>query len=302
MVRKRDLVIAVLITFCLTAMLFSVRFTRSQIPGQYDPWLDVNDDGKILIEDVAWVAKAFGASGDPVNKTALLYNVNDTFTSLLAKIDSLNSSLSELQSSINELKTTIVTMNGTITQLQNSNADLNNRVGILEGNFSTLLNRIDSLEANYSVTNLKLAPYAVPFNSTYSNTYGWTTEQYDNWVDMPYMSVTLNLSRASQFIIMFSGELQNLGPDTTRENTWICIRAMINNTVALPSEFNTTSVDPSGTGMLMQSHYLRWGTYNFMFTTQKLDAGFYTIKLQWDCTVGKAEVRSRDLVVIALPA
>jgi hypothetical protein len=89
MVRKRDLVIAVLITFCLTAMLFSVRFTGSQTPGQYDPWLDINDDGRILIEDVAWVAKAFGTKGDPINKTALLLD-------LQSQIDSLNASLIDL--------------------------------------------------------------------------------------------------------------------------------------------------------------------------------------------------------------
>ena len=72
MVKKRDLIIAGLITFCLTATLFLMKPTRSQTPGQYDPWLDVNEDGKILIEDVAWVAKAFGTSGDPTK------NVNVT--------------------------------------------------------------------------------------------------------------------------------------------------------------------------------------------------------------------------------
>ena len=72
MIKKRDLIIAVWVTFCLTAMLFMVRTTRSQIPGQYDPWLDITGDGKIQIDDVAWVSKAYGTTGDPTK------NVNVT--------------------------------------------------------------------------------------------------------------------------------------------------------------------------------------------------------------------------------
>jgi hypothetical protein len=46
--------------------------------------------------------------GDSVNKTALLYNVNDTFIELLVRIDSLNASLVEHQSRIAELETELV--------------------------------------------------------------------------------------------------------------------------------------------------------------------------------------------------
>ena len=64
MVTKKDLVIAVLTTFCLTATLFMILPTKSS-PAEYDPWLDVNDDGTINIIDLATTAKAYGASGDP---------------------------------------------------------------------------------------------------------------------------------------------------------------------------------------------------------------------------------------------
>jgi hypothetical protein len=74
MVKNRDLVVAVLVTFCLTAMLFTVRISRSQNLGQYDPFLDITDDGKILIDDVAWVSKAFGTKGHNVTKASLLYD------------------------------------------------------------------------------------------------------------------------------------------------------------------------------------------------------------------------------------
>ena len=74
MVKKKDLVVAVLITFCLTACLFLVRFTRSQTLGQYDPWLDITDDGKIDVEDVARVARAFGTHGTSISKASIDYD------------------------------------------------------------------------------------------------------------------------------------------------------------------------------------------------------------------------------------
>jgi hypothetical protein len=64
MIRK-DLIIAILATFCLTATLFLVIPTRSQTANQYDPWLDTNADGKIDGKDLGTTAYAFGSYGDP---------------------------------------------------------------------------------------------------------------------------------------------------------------------------------------------------------------------------------------------
>lgn len=61
---KRDLIVAVLLTFCLTVTLFQILPTSSQSAGDYDPWLDYNDDGKIDMRDIGASARAFGASGD----------------------------------------------------------------------------------------------------------------------------------------------------------------------------------------------------------------------------------------------
>jgi len=63
MVSKKNLVIAVLLTFCLTAVLFWALPTLSLAP--YDPQYDVNHDGKIDGRDITLVAKAFGTNGDP---------------------------------------------------------------------------------------------------------------------------------------------------------------------------------------------------------------------------------------------
>jgi hypothetical protein len=67
MVTKKDLVVAVLAAFCLSALMFTVIRAAG---WDYDPWLDSNHDGKIDIKDIAAVAKQFGAAGDPtVNVT-----------------------------------------------------------------------------------------------------------------------------------------------------------------------------------------------------------------------------------------
>lgn len=75
---RRDFVLAILVAFCLTATLFSI------IPvgglGTYDPWLDVNGDGKIDLKDYYTVGKAYGTLGDPTR------NVNVTNTPLTVKV------------------------------------------------------------------------------------------------------------------------------------------------------------------------------------------------------------------------
>ena len=92
MITKRDLIIAVLATFCLTAILFMILPTQSSPDNGYDPWLDSNDDGTINILDIAAVAVAFGSSGTPINKTALLLGIqtarahNETYSTTLETI------------------------------------------------------------------------------------------------------------------------------------------------------------------------------------------------------------------------
>jgi hypothetical protein len=68
---KKSLIFAVLATFCLATVLFTVVPVGSY--GTYDPWLDSpSEDGKIDVRDVAPVAAAYGSTGDPTK------NVNVT--------------------------------------------------------------------------------------------------------------------------------------------------------------------------------------------------------------------------------
>lgn len=83
MTTKRDLIIVVLATFCLTATLVMMLPTKSSpATGEYDPWLDTNDDGRIDMKDIGAVAKAFGASGESINKTALLLELQSRVEAL----------------------------------------------------------------------------------------------------------------------------------------------------------------------------------------------------------------------------
>ena len=79
---KKDLVIVVLATFCLTATLFMILPTQSSPDNGYDPWADLNDDGVINILDISNVALRFGTSGEAINKTALLLELQSRVEAL----------------------------------------------------------------------------------------------------------------------------------------------------------------------------------------------------------------------------
>jgi hypothetical protein len=59
---RKDVIFAILTTFCLCALMFTVIPIRSGQP--YDPWADINDDGKINMYDIGNVASRFSTAGD----------------------------------------------------------------------------------------------------------------------------------------------------------------------------------------------------------------------------------------------
>jgi len=75
MVTKKDLITAVLLTFCLTTVLLTVAPTRSAPGvGEYDPWCDVNDDGIINIFDVVALTSRYAKTGTPTTKASIEYD------------------------------------------------------------------------------------------------------------------------------------------------------------------------------------------------------------------------------------
>lgn len=75
MVTKKDLVTAVLLTFCLTTVMLTIVPTRSApSDGTYDPWYDVNDDGVINIFDIVGLTSRYGKTGTPIEKASVEYD------------------------------------------------------------------------------------------------------------------------------------------------------------------------------------------------------------------------------------
>jgi len=82
----RRIVIAAIFAFCLTITLFLAVPTRS-IPtvGEYDPWADINDDGKVDIKDISYSARLFGTTGDSTkNVTVTNFPIKRTLNASLA--------------------------------------------------------------------------------------------------------------------------------------------------------------------------------------------------------------------------
>ena len=115
---RKDLIIAILGTFCLTVTLFTVIPIRSQTTEPYDPWYDLNDDGIINIYDVVLVANKYGTTGTPINKTELLLELQSKVESLNASVLQLLSEVASLQTELALLKTDFADLNASLAELQ----------------------------------------------------------------------------------------------------------------------------------------------------------------------------------------
>ena len=73
---NRRFVIVVLTITCLMSVLLAVAPIRSSTSGSggYDPWLDINDDGKTDMKDLGNVAYAYGTGGQNTSKASLAYD------------------------------------------------------------------------------------------------------------------------------------------------------------------------------------------------------------------------------------
>ena len=65
-----------LTTTLLTSLLL-VGATSSSSVAEYDPWCDLDDDGDIDIFDIVQMAGKYGTTGTPINKTALLLDLQE---------------------------------------------------------------------------------------------------------------------------------------------------------------------------------------------------------------------------------
>jgi hypothetical protein len=139
-----------LLNVILTIVLLTSLLANAAINGsgtasirEYDPWKDMNLDGKINILDLVILAGYFGASGTPINTTALLLE-------LQSRVNSLNASCMEHQSRINSLNASFIDLETNMTDLNALLIELQSRVNILN---STLTSQINDLKAQIAQMN-----------------------------------------------------------------------------------------------------------------------------------------------------
>src|SRR5271157_2371066 len=69
---EMNIIIAIMLTFCLTASVFMAIPIQSQSTKTYNPLADINEDGKVSLQDLVLLADAYGTSGTPVNIAGLI--------------------------------------------------------------------------------------------------------------------------------------------------------------------------------------------------------------------------------------
>lgn len=90
MIKKKYLATVCLIfSLAVTFLAILINTVGSQPLIPYDPWYDLNDDGAINILDMKLVKLAFGSSGTPINKTALLLELNASVAELEARVGAI---------------------------------------------------------------------------------------------------------------------------------------------------------------------------------------------------------------------
>jgi hypothetical protein len=143
--------------------------------------------------------------------------------------------------------------------------------------------------ANGAVTDTKLASDAIPYFATYNASL--VSTQSTSFADVPETALNITLNRKSNLIIMFNAEAWVDGAGDS-----LYVRALVNSTVANPDSGSLTLFTTAG-----ESQH---GSYAVNFYLENVEAGAYTVKIQWTEQLGAslAHMGDRTLHVIALPA
>jgi len=175
-ITKKDLIIAVIATFFLTSTLFMILPTRSSSNTEaYDAWLDVNDDGNINILDISSLAIVFGASGNPINKTALLLELQSKVQTLEFTVKTLELNGTILPEIYERVRDSVVVIRGIVSE------------GSVQGsgfvyNFSGMMVVITNYHVVHETTSI-----SVTFSN--GNGYAATVNGTDAYADLAVLSV-----------------------------------------------------------------------------------------------------------------
>jgi hypothetical protein len=80
----KNYLVAVLLSSMILALAF-IQNSGSQTTFQYDPWADINDDGKIDAKDIGYTCRLFGKTGDP-SKPVVIQGYNWSLKSYTVNI------------------------------------------------------------------------------------------------------------------------------------------------------------------------------------------------------------------------
>ena len=143
--------------------------------------------------------------------------------------------------------------------------------------------------ADLAVTDTKLASDAIPYFVTYNTSLASTLST--SFVDVPDTAVEVSLNRKSNLIVLFNAEAWVDGAGDS-----LYVRALVNSTVANP--------DSGAMILLTTAGSSQHGSYAVNFYLKDVDAGVYTVKMQWSEILGASlsHMGDRTLMVIALPA
>jgi len=90
----KNYLVAIMLTALMLALMF-IPMSGSQTTVQYDPWADMNDDGKIDMKDIIYEIRLFGTTGNPIDKAAIMcdsgwLNITDKRGQYITIIHNLN--------------------------------------------------------------------------------------------------------------------------------------------------------------------------------------------------------------------
>jgi len=72
--KNRYIILALGIVSVLLGSLFVSNLILAQSGGEYDPWLDYNEDGTIDVNDLSPLGEAYGSSGDPTKNVTIKHS------------------------------------------------------------------------------------------------------------------------------------------------------------------------------------------------------------------------------------
>jgi hypothetical protein len=124
----------------LTALMLALVFipmSGSQTAVQYDPWADMNDDGKIDIKDIAYSSRLFGTLGDPT-KSVVISGYNQKLLTYKVEIPAKTQGITNVDVSGFKKVTVILSTNTSLLQ-----TPLNARIGFATGNNTVYMDGVN---------------------------------------------------------------------------------------------------------------------------------------------------------------